>query len=374
MRVFISSLITGFEAERAAAREAIETLGHEPVMAEDFQSQANSPQVACLKAVRSSDLVLLVLVERYGWVDESSGVSPTHEEFLEARDTKPILVFVKDGVEFEPRQKAFVEEVGGWSDGSFYTKFRTPDELRRKATRALHDQALAGAVAPLDEDALVERLVRLFPPDDRNTMGTVSLDVGIVSGPIQRLLRPAEVEAAPLAEALEQKALFGPIAIFDRSEGTQSAMDGDDLVVSQSADVSVRLTEEGAIHIRLPLRSGGDPFQMHRPMDGMVVIEEDVIDRSKIALAYAAWLLDHVDPTQRVTHVAVGTRIANATHQMWRTRAEHEASPNAMQVAMPGEGDARPIYVVRQRAVLKMAVADLADDLTVPMRRRFKRG
>jgi hypothetical protein len=36
MKIFISSLITGMEAYRVAAKEAIIQLGHDPVMAENF--------------------------------------------------------------------------------------------------------------------------------------------------------------------------------------------------------------------------------------------------------------------------------------------------------------------------------------------------
>ena len=46
MKIFVSSLIGGFEPLRQAARDAITSLGHEPVMAEDFRAQANSAQVA----------------------------------------------------------------------------------------------------------------------------------------------------------------------------------------------------------------------------------------------------------------------------------------------------------------------------------------
>jgi hypothetical protein len=36
MKIFVSSLITGMEPVRAAARTGIESLGHKPVMAENF--------------------------------------------------------------------------------------------------------------------------------------------------------------------------------------------------------------------------------------------------------------------------------------------------------------------------------------------------
>ena len=44
MKVFISSLISGMEELRVVAREATSALGHEPVMAEDFSAQAQSPK------------------------------------------------------------------------------------------------------------------------------------------------------------------------------------------------------------------------------------------------------------------------------------------------------------------------------------------
>jgi hypothetical protein len=71
VKVFISSLISGMEQVRAAAREAVTTLRHEPVMAEDFGAQQDSPQVACLTGLREADVVVLILGERYGAPQQS---------------------------------------------------------------------------------------------------------------------------------------------------------------------------------------------------------------------------------------------------------------------------------------------------------------
>ncbi|MGI4757637.1 MAG: DUF4062 domain-containing protein [Janthinobacterium lividum] len=68
MKVFISSLITGMEPFRAAAKDAIATLRHEPIMAEDFGARPNSPQVACLSELRQADVVVLILGAGYGAV------------------------------------------------------------------------------------------------------------------------------------------------------------------------------------------------------------------------------------------------------------------------------------------------------------------
>ncbi len=66
MRFFISSVISGFEAEREAAIRAVRALRHEALSAEDFPAGSGSPQSACLSGVRQSDAVVLLLGERDG--------------------------------------------------------------------------------------------------------------------------------------------------------------------------------------------------------------------------------------------------------------------------------------------------------------------
>jgi Domain of unknown function (DUF4062) len=58
MKIFISSLISGFEPFRAAACAAVKTLRHEAIMAEDFNAQPHSPQIACLTPERISRVLI----------------------------------------------------------------------------------------------------------------------------------------------------------------------------------------------------------------------------------------------------------------------------------------------------------------------------
>jgi hypothetical protein len=90
MKVFVSSIIGGFEVYRAAAKSAITTLRHKPIVAEEFGAKASTPQIACLTGLRESDLVVLILGAEYGAV-QRSGLSATAEEFHEARQHKPVL-------------------------------------------------------------------------------------------------------------------------------------------------------------------------------------------------------------------------------------------------------------------------------------------
>jgi ABC-type branched-subunit amino acid transport system substrate-binding protein len=66
-RVFVSSVIEGFAAHRQAAREAIAQLGGEAILVnEDFGSQNASSRNACLDAVASADIFVLVIGTRGG--------------------------------------------------------------------------------------------------------------------------------------------------------------------------------------------------------------------------------------------------------------------------------------------------------------------
>jgi hypothetical protein len=150
VRIFISSVIGGYEPYRAAAAEALETLGHQVVWAEDFPASAATPQQGCLAAVRQSDLVVLLIGSRYG-APQPSGLSATHEEYREAKERKPVLVFVESGVERDQAQQAFLNEVEAWATGHYRRSYSTPDDLKRELIRAVHDHELATSIGPVDE-------------------------------------------------------------------------------------------------------------------------------------------------------------------------------------------------------------------------------
>lgn len=370
MRIFISSLITGFEQQRAAARRAVTTLRHEAVMAEDFGAQPDSPQVACLRGLREADMVVLILGEGYGFVPPGSTLSATHQEYREARETKPVLAFLQEGIEPRPEQAAFIAEVQAWEEGLFRGTFRHPEDLQDGVTRALHDVTLAKATGPVDERELMVRAIGMLAPESRNQVTPAMLELVVVGGPSQRILRPAEMEEPQLAEHLEQAALYGDSRLFDRSLGIISGLDGSDLVLRQERGASIRLTEQGSVVVRLPLDEPRSARGFD-PMSGMVVIEETVKDRIGIALAYMAGVLDRIDRTQRLTHLAIALRIAGVEHRGWRTRAQHAANTTSIQIGHGGMRERQPITSMVRRAALGLDRSALVEDLLVPLRRQF---
>lgn len=370
MRIFISSLITGFEPQRAAARRAVTTLRHEPVMAEDFGAQPNSPQIACLQGVRGSDMVVLVLGEDYGFVPPGSTLSATHQEYREARETRPVLAFVQQGISPGPEQAAFIAEVQAWEGGLFRGGFVNPDDLQDGVVRALHDVTLANATGPVDEREIMATAIGMFAPENRNQVTAAMLELAVVGGPRQRILRPAEMEAAQLAEQLEQSALYGDSRLFDRSLGVSSGLDGSDLVLRQDRGASIRLTEQGSVALRLPLDESRGA-RGYDPMSGMVVIEESVKEKIGTGLSYAANVLERIDPTQRLTHLALALRISGAEHRGWRTRAQHVANSTSVQMGHSGMRERQPISSIVRRAALNLDRGALIEDLLVPLRRQY---
>ncbi|QBI18887.1 DUF4062 domain-containing protein [Egibacter rhizosphaerae] len=238
MDVFISSVVGGYEAYRDAAADAVATLGHRVVRAEDFPATPGTPQQACLEAARQSDVVVLLLGSDYG-APQASGLSATHEEYREARERRPVLVFVESDVERDPAQEEFLREVQAWTAGHFRGAYSSTDELKKAVTRALHEHELATSAGPVDEGQLIARVHELLS-GERGSTGQPVMSVAVAGGPEQQVVRPAELEDPTLARDLQREALFGAHPVLDAAEGTQAHARGHTLRLEQpTASVAV---------------------------------------------------------------------------------------------------------------------------------------
>ena len=155
----------GQEEWRDAARSAIDTLGLQAVMAEDFGASPNAPRTECLAAVRDADVMILILGSEYGQ-PLASGLSATHEEYREARESTPVLAFVHKCSVRTGDQARFVDEVREWESGHYTGSFTDAAELRDNMFRALFEFQGAVETMPLDAEALNDRAGELwhFPP------------------------------------------------------------------------------------------------------------------------------------------------------------------------------------------------------------------
>ena len=104
---------------------------------------------------------------------------------------------------------------------------------------------------------------------------------------------------------------------------------------------------------------------------GFALIEETVVRQLTAAISFGAWTLEMIDPTQKLTHVAVAANIEASGHLGWRTQAEDDASPNSGTMGF-GDDKKPPISVDRPRPALSLDAQRLAEDLMVPLRRQRK--
>lgn len=180
-RVFISSMIAGFAEYRQAAKEAIELMGHKPIMSEQLGARPYSSEIACTTEVEKADVYLLVMGEKYGFETEA-GLSVTHVEFRAARDAnKPILSFVQNSPT-EGKQTSFRQEVEDFHSGLFRGKFATPGELKDGLVKALHELEIVEGAISTEEfkarcEAAIEKLSR------SNWEGKPRLDVMFLPNP-----------------------------------------------------------------------------------------------------------------------------------------------------------------------------------------------
>jgi hypothetical protein len=369
MKVFVSSLIDGYEPYRAAVVEAAEMLGHTVLRAEELGATSASPQQACLGLVRDSDVVVLLIGEHYGAV-QPSGLSATHEEYREALDRKPVLVFVQDLATRDARQAAFLAEVQDWATGHFRRSFKDAASLKAAVVQGLHEHELAVSHGSFDQAECLDRARSLLTSDSRGIGAGPELVVAIAAGPYQQVIRPAELSDAALAADLQREALFGPNAVLDRTEGTTESVRGADLMLRQDHG-EVTLDEAGSLRISTVLRSSGGRRGMEIPS----IIHEDVQRFIGSAVRYAGWVLDRVDPIRRLTDVVIVVHLAGAGWMPWRTRSEHEASPSSGSMGMNSDA-ASTVELTparRHRQALTHDAERIAEDLTVLLARDRER-
>lgn len=368
MKIFVSSVMNGFEQFREAAFAAIRSLDHDVVRAEDFPASTSSSRVACLQGVREADLVVLILGKRYGWSDTHSGMSPTHEEFREAIKDGKVIPFVQTGVEREPAQQTFVDEVENYDTGMHRGKnFATPEDLRTEVTRALARHQLSAATTPVDAQALVETARRLIPEEERGLVRMTGplLHLAVAGGPSQTILRPSEIEDRALVDDMVGE-LSGPSGYFSYRRRTEPRIEDGALIIEQEGGGLFRIDEAGSILLSVPIKQASGHI---RPL-----IEENVAEAIEQGLAFADMMLEKFDRTQKLTRVVVAADIGATGVFGWRTAIEQEASPDSIQVGMnrPASGPIMLNPPDRTRMALRAERARLTEDLLALLRRRCR--
>lgn len=96
LRVFLCGTYSDIRAERDAVLDAIERLGLQRDAMELFGARSEQPLEACLKQVRQSDVLVVVVAHRYGSLVPGSDISFSEAEYREGFTLgKPCLVYMR---------------------------------------------------------------------------------------------------------------------------------------------------------------------------------------------------------------------------------------------------------------------------------------
>ena len=127
LRVFVSSTLKELEAERVAARAAIQRLHLAPVMFE-LGARPHPPREVYRAYLEQSDVFVGVYWQQYGWIAPGEEVSGLEDEYRLAPHEMPKLVYVKQPAEREERLAELVAHIRD-DDTTSYKPFSTAEEL-----------------------------------------------------------------------------------------------------------------------------------------------------------------------------------------------------------------------------------------------------
>lgn len=371
-RIFISSVMRDYEPVRAAAKAAVTLLGMRPVMAEDFSAKSHSSQTACLEGVRESNIMVLVLGKRYGFIAES-GKSVTQEEYECARERgMPVLVFLEKG-DREAEQNAFVDSLSGYEGGNHHATFKTPEELKDKVVQAL-TELIAGGTRTLD--AAGAKLVL-----DECTWGSRrERDRGpwlagvIVPTRPHKYISLLKLGEKAFQRSIQKEAVYGDAAIFDSEHGVK---------VDETENSTIFIQSGGRGPIATLEVRGDGVLTFGRQLAAaqartISIVRNFVIDQDEVyaALAnlfkFANGFYGSLDDSRMLTNFYFGGSLSGIENKSFGRIPE--IAPSGMSMAMHGFPD--PLLIPREPYSLSRS--DLVDggraatDITEMVARMFR--
>ncbi len=348
-RVFISSVMEGYDTFRSAAGEGVRRAGCVPVQAEDFAASSISPRNACLDGVRSADAVVLLLGSRYGWI-APSGISATEEEYNEARRThKRIFVFLEDVASREPRQEDFVKKVQDYIGGHWRKVYSEPQDLIRLIPEAISAEDLISAQT--SEHVMAEKLTESLLSKPPESQGIVWLKIvwstlryEEVTDPLllgdpdfQRMvMRLGHESGPPLFDYEQPKSHTATSSSLRISQGNMHEWrDGRDLVI-------LELTANGLLSISQNISGTESDSESRHYLADMYFLDPSVA-QERLARAWAfssAWWKHH-DPYLRHDPLSYGVALCDVGTR----RFEPPQTTSTGGITIPAECPHNPLIV-----------------------------
>jgi hypothetical protein len=300
-RVFVSSVMDGFEEYRLAARQGIITAGGTPVLVEDFPSLPLSPRTACLEGVASSDIYIGIVGHRGGWT-APSGKLVVEEEYEEARRHKlRTLAFIQDSERDEGAAR-LVRLFSDYIAGMFRQRFSRAEDLRTAVERALAPLMEHYTRSETDHTMIEARLKNIHKIPYHTTLRVV-----LEPDRQGELIDPVALESPEVKQQLFEIAHSRHVGLFSFEHAKTTHVRADALVMLQSQErrsegideVRLEVTTSGALSIDVNVT--GRAQKRGHPLDWNlhVIVDDDVIAALKKCFAFAREFYHARDPYQR---------------------------------------------------------------------------
>jgi hypothetical protein len=334
-RVFVSSVVEGFQEFRQSAREGIEAVGAEPVMVnEDFPSLATSSRNACLDAVASSDIYIAIIGERGGWRTPSQKLV-VEEEYEFARTSHlPTLLFVQDGPRDADADR-LVRLMSDYIDGRFRVQFRSPEELRRAVEAALRERLPSPssvAVDPNRVSALLQRSTRLHVEP--------ALHYVILPERNEEIIEPMRLDEPGFEHDLYELALDRDVRILRHEAAKEYSRARDAATIRQEKgrdrtraipETRIAVSERGHVVIDSSLTGRRPQDRAFTGFEGMMIVRGDVEEILRADFAFTNALYEKLDPYRRHERFLYGVAMTNLRHKEW---VEELRPTNSMSLSM----------------------------------------
>ncbi len=314
-RVFVSSVIDGFEAMREAARRGVVSAGGEPVLVnEDQVSTSTSPRNACLDAVDSCDVHLIIVGERGGW-KAPSGKLVVEEELERARARKlPVLAFIQDGAR-DPDATKLISLLSDYVHGYFRKTFSTPSELEKAVQEALLKLGVE-MIKPINPESVLEDLKA-----PRRIRNESSLRFVLAPERDEEILDILRLESPEFQEDVLRIAHDRKVGLLSYSAPKGFTKTDEGILLSQQTPVGVR---RSAGDVDLEVRTSGrlvidaqvsDLHENNRPFGGMIIQEADLDQILRRCFLFGGALFDQLDAHRRFLRFVTGVSLAGVEHR-----------------------------------------------------------
>jgi len=334
-RIFVSSVVEGFERFRKAARQGILAVGGEPVLVnEDFPSVATSSRNACLDAIDSSDVFVSILGERGGW-ETPSGKLVVEEEYERALVRQlPILVFFQSGTR-DAAAEQFARRLSDYVDGVFRRNFTAPEELQTEIERALRvilDTPQGRAKMPSPK--------RDYFAQPYTIQGMTMLRFVLTPERDEEIIDPVRLASEAFRRRLYEIAHADGVGLLSYEHPKTSTIERDDLIVYQTE--TNRRHGEGE-HVRVQLSGSGELVvdanvtgRVQRGgqfvgLDSMVIAVEDIEAVFRLCFAFSAAFYDEIDQFKRHQRFQYNVALSGLDYRVIeRNPRSHSSYPVSM--------------------------------------------